>query len=63
MLNYTTNRLESQGKSGQPSTSTRKEGQGTPLYLNTVNNLTSEIRACSFPSHFCSEGLAKEKGS
>jgi hypothetical protein len=43
MLYYTTNRLASQGKSGQPSTSTRKEGQASPLYLTSVNNLTSHI--------------------
>jgi len=45
------------------SSPSRREAEVLPLYSNTVNNSTSDIRACSFPSHFCSSGLAKEKGS
>jgi len=51
MLDYSTNRLSSQEKSHEapsieevsPSSSSREEGQGAPLYLTTVDNLTSDI--------------------
>jgi len=50
MLNYSTNRFRSQGKSGKPSlsqappsSSSSLEGLSSPLYLTTVDNLTSDI--------------------
>jgi len=50
MLNYSTNRLASQGESfkpsiaqAPPSPSSTSEGQVSPLFLTTVNNLTSDI--------------------